>query len=356
MDFSSYITKHNCRKNKLLAVHAGESEADAWHTRRLLGIGGSEVAAVLGLDVLGNKTPFDVWRKKTGQDSSSFSNRFTEWGHILEDVVARHFADVTGFAVAKCNKHFSMKSAPWMVGNIDRLIIINGVKSGVLECKTTAFYNDKKFNKEAAWFVNGEFFDENKSGITDKNDIPLNYYLQCQHYMLVTGLHMSYLAVLIGGNDYRIFAVPFSEVDAKFIYNGLSVFWCRYVLDNAPPPPIESDFLQTFFQDDGATIVADTSTVDLCRQYAEINSQIAALNADKEEIKKKLVGAIGSAVSLVLPSGQKIASFKANNNTVVNTAAMSPAELETYSALLKKYTIKQPSENRTLRVNYKENE
>ena len=224
MDFSSYITKHNARKNALLANHAGESEADAWHTRRLLGIGGSEVAAVLGLDVLGNKTPFDVWRKKTGQDSSSFSNRFTEWGHILEDVVARHFADVTGFAVAKCNKHFSMKSAPWMVGNIDRLIIINGVKSGVLECKTTAFYNDKKFNKDAAWFVNGEFFDENKSGITDKNDIPLNYYLQCQHYMLVTGLHMCYLAVLIGGNDYRIFAVPFSETDAKFIYNGISVF------------------------------------------------------------------------------------------------------------------------------------
>lgn len=354
MDFSSYLEKHNTRKNAILALHAGESEANAWHTRRLLGIGGSEVASVLNLDMLGHKTPYDVWRKKTGQDSSNFSNRFTLWGHILEDVVARHFSDVTGFGVAKCNKHFSMKSAPWMVGNIDRAIIVNGKKSGVLECKTSSAYNDHKFNLDAAWYANDEFYSQNENGITDKSDIPLNYYLQCQHYMMVTGLHMCYLAVLIGGNDYRIFNVPFNESDAKYIYAACSEFWCKNILDGVPPEPTSGDYVKTFFQNDEATVVADSSTMEIVRAYADINAQISALEKQKDSIKSKLIDAIGCATSLVMPNGQKLATLKASNRSTVDVDAMDEQERQIYNELVSAYTVKKPSESRTLRVTFKE--
>lgn len=354
MDFSSYLDKHKTRKNAILALHAGESETNAWYTRRLLGVGGSEVASVLNLDMLGHKTPFDVWRKKTGQDNSNFSNRFTLWGHILEDIVARHFSDVTGFGVAKCNKHFSMKSAPWMVGNIDRAIIMDGKKCGVLECKTSSAYNDHKFNLDAAWYANDEFFDENKHGITDKSDIPLNYYLQCQHYMMVTGFHMCYLAVLIGGNDYRIFNVPFNETDAKYIYAGCSEFWCHNVLDGIPPEPTSADYVKTFFQNDEKTAVADSETLEIVRAYNDINAQISALDKQKDELKSKLITAIGSAASLVLPNGQKLATLKASNRSTVDVDAMDEQERQIYNELVSAYTVKKLSESRTLRVTYKE--
>lgn len=61
----NYIEKHRARKASILAAHSADTDAEAWHTRRLLGIGGSEVAAVLNLDALGHKTPLDIWRKKT---------------------------------------------------------------------------------------------------------------------------------------------------------------------------------------------------------------------------------------------------------------------------------------------------
>lgn len=350
---TSYIEKHRARKASILAAHSADTDAEAWHTRRLLGIGGSEVAAVLNLDALGHKTPLDIWRKKNGLDASNISNRFTLWGHKLEKTVADHFAEVTGMPVAVCTRHFSMKSAPWMVGNIDRAIMRDGKKWGVLECKTTAAWNDQKFNAEAAWYADGVFNPANESGITSKTDIPINYYLQCQHYMLVTGLHMCYLAVLIGGNDYRIFAIPFNESDVKFIYSRCSEFWCRNVLDNKQPEPTENDYIKSFLQTD-AEIVADASAMESVRLYLAINAQIKELDEQKENVKKNIINAFGINSSMVLPNGAKVGTLKFTNRSIVDVDAMTPDEREIYNNLIAKYTIKKPSEARTLRITYKE--
>ena len=350
---TSYLEKHRARKASILAAHSVDTDAEAWHTRRLLGIGGSEVAAVLNVDAIGHKTPLDIWRKKTGVDTSNFSNRFTLWGHILEKTVADHFAQVTGMPVAICSRHFSMKSAPWMVGNIDRAIMKNGKKWGVLECKTTAQWNEHKFNVDAAWYADGVFNPANESGITSATDIPLNYYLQCQHYMLVTGLHVCYLAVLIGGNDYRIFSVPFNESDAKAIYSRITNFWCKNVLDNVAPEPTADDYIKSFLQSDGE-IVADASALENVRAYIALNKQISDLEKLKNEIKPKIIESFGVNSSMVMPNGEKIGTLKASNRSVVNVDAMTETERKIYTDLVAKYTIKKPDEKRTLRITYKE--
>ncbi len=351
MTKTDYIEMHKTRKNRILMQHVNDTDVQSWHTRRLLGIGGSEVAAVLGLNPYGT-TPFDVWQEKTGRQHKEISNRFTLWGSILEDTVARHFAYVTGYAVAKCSRHFSLKSAPWLVGNVDRLITIDGVRSAVLECKTASAYSDSKFNKSAAWYADGEFFDDNAGGITSETDIPINYYLQCQHYMLVTGYHKCFLAVLIGGNDYRIFVVPFNESVSKFIYSKCSEFWCQNVLSDVPPEPKSSDYIKTFFQKENSVIVANDYVSALIATMKVNNDKIAELEHDNDLIKDEIVKYIATNEQLLDADGNKIATFKAQNRSEIDFDSMTESEKKictSYDEIIKKHTIKKQSEKRTLR-------
>lgn len=42
-----------------------------------------------------------------------------------------------------------------------------------------------------------------KAGERDGDNIPIEYLIQVQHYIHVTGYSYAFIAVLIGGNDYR---------------------------------------------------------------------------------------------------------------------------------------------------------
>ena len=327
VDFLLYryevFTFHEKRKLQIMMQHVNDDESEVWHTRRLLGIGGSEVSAVLGLDSFG-KTPFDVWMNKTGRKTDRFSNRFTKWGTILEDTVARHFAELTGFSVTRSNKHYSLESAPWLVGNVDRLVTINGSRSAVLECKTASAYSDSKFNKSAAWYSDEQFHDENMIGIQSETDVPLNYYFQCQHYMLVTGIHKCFLAALIGGNDFRIFVIPFNETVAKLIYS------------------------KCYFEEK-SVIIANQDVSMLIAKYKDLKKSIDNLETEQDEIKKKIIEFIGVNDELLDADGNKVATFRASSRSSLNVDAMSETERKTYEQLIAKYTIKKLDENRTLR-------
>ena len=343
----SDIELHEKRKLQIMMQHVNDDENAVWHTRRLLGIGGSEVSAVLGLDSFG-KTPFDVWMNKTGRKTDRFSNRFTKWGTILEDTVARHFADLTGFSVARSNKHYSLESAPWLVGNVDRLVTINGSRSAVLECKTASAYSDSKFNKSAAWYSDEQFHDENMIGIQSETDVPLNYYFQCQHYMLVTGIHKCFLAALIGGNDFRIFVIPFNETVAKLIYSKCSEFWCQNVLKDVAPQPTSNDFIKSYFEEK-SVIIANQDVSMLIAKYKDLKKSIDNLENEQDEIKKKIIEFIGVNDELLDADGNKVATFRASSRSSLNIDAMSETERKTYEQLVAKYTIKKLDENRTLR-------
>ena len=290
----SDIELHEKRKLQIMMQHVNDDENEVWHTRRLLGIGGSEVSAVLGLDAFG-KTPFDVWMNKTGRKTDRFSNRFTKWGTILEDTVARHFA-----------------------------------------------------NKSAAWYSDEQFHDENMIGIQSETDVPLNYYFQCQHYMLVTGIHKCFLAALIGGNDFRIFVIPFNETVAKLIYSKCSEFWCQNVLKDVAPQPTSNDFIKSYFEEK-SVIIANQDVSMLIAKYKDLKKSIDNLENEQDEIKKKIIEFIGVNDELLDADGNKVATFRASSRSSLNVDAMSETERKTYEQLVAKYTIKKLDENRTLR-------
>ena len=180
-----------------------------WLKERQCGIGGSDVGAILGVNKY--KTPFEVYLEKTepitdvGEQSES-----AYWGDQFEEVVAKEFEKRTGKKVRRDRKHYKHKYYPFMVANIDRRVV---GENAILECKT------------ANQFLANEWQDD---------EIPASYLLQVQHYLVVTGAEVGYIAVLIGGQKFVWKEVQRDEELIQMIIEAEKDFW-KMVQDKTPP-------------------------------------------------------------------------------------------------------------------------
>lgn len=168
----------------VILANTSEMSHEEWLAARRKGIGGSDAAAIAGLNKW--KSPVAVYLEKIGQaPEENVSSEAAYWGTVLEDVVAQEFSKRTGLKVRRRNAILQHPEHSFMLANVDRLIV--GEKAG-LECKTASEYLKEEWKDD---------------------EVPAQYLIQCQHYMAVTGYDAWWIAVLIGGN--------------KFIYKKLSV-------------------------------------------------------------------------------------------------------------------------------------
>ena len=181
-----------------------------------------------------------------------------------------------------------------MLANVDRLIV--GCKIG-LECKTTSAYN------KAEW---------------EDDNIPDAYYIQCQHYMAVTGYKSWYIAVLIGGNKFRYKEIKRDdELIAKLIELE-AAFW-QHVVNGTMPSTDGSDAcgnaLLTLYPDSNGeeVLLPDTAEI-LIREYESANSE------EKAAIERKK--AAQAALELMLGVNER----GRIGNRIVNWKSVKAAE------------------------------
>lgn len=193
-----------------------DMDREMWLQLRRKGIGGSDAAAIAGLSKW--KSPVAVYLEKIGQAPlEEAQSEAAHFGTILEDVVAQEFSRRTGLKVKRRYAILQHPDFPFMVANVDRLII--GERTG-LECKTASEY------------LKGEWEGE---------DIPAPYLLQCQHYMAVTGYSAWWIAVLIGGNKFVHKKVDRDEEIIQYLIQLESDFWNNHVIPQVPPMMDGSD-------------------------------------------------------------------------------------------------------------------
>lgn len=352
-----YLKKHLARKNMILASHKGESEVDAWHTRRLCGLGGSDIGAVMGI----NKylSPVELWEIKTMQATKEKEeNKYTHWGHILEETVAQEFARVTGMRVNKSARHFCSKELPFLVGNIDRFVSKNNngrwLRHAILECKTATEYSKGKFNEDAAWYSDGKFNEQNASGITGILDIPASYYLQCLHYMYITGVHTCYLAVLIGGSDYRIYVVPYNVTDVSAMLQYATNFWCNCVLDGNRPNLTQKDLYLPKYETAKVRVASsDDAVLGKIAEYKKLKEVKKLTEEQLEELEGSIIEYVGENSEVVDHFQNHLVSFKTGGKTGPNKAkmkALNPRLVKEYKALEDKCKEFIPFSKRTLKV------
>lgn len=245
---------------------------DEWLKLRSQYIGGSDAAAVVGLNNF--SSPYSLWAEKTGKIPGFAGNLATEVGTYLEEFVAKKFEAETGKKVRKANQSFFNSDYPWAIANIDREIV--GEDAG-LEIKTTDSLNLKKFK-------NGEY--------------PSNYYAQMVHYMAITGKQRWYLAVLIGNREFKWFTLERDEAEIEALMNAEADFW-EHVKNNTPPEvdgmTATTDTIQTVYADSNNDVIdlfGHRSDLD---QYISLSKQIKELEAMRDECANRVKAFMGEA-------------------------------------------------------------
>lgn len=257
-------------KAKIYAAKADMTQAE-WVESRKNGIGGSDAAAIAGLNPY--KSAYTVYADKLGLLPEQPDNERMRQGRDLEEYVARRFREDmdekgTPKKTKNCNYILQHPKYPWMLANVDRLIV--GENAG-LECKTTSVLNLRRFNGE---------------------NFPEEYYVQCMHYMAVTGAERWYLGVLILNQGYQTYTIERDEQEIESLIRLEERFWNENVLKQQEPDPDGSDRT-------GEAILslypsADESEIDLSlydddiERYMALGAEIKDRERKQQEIKQRI--------------------------------------------------------------------
>ena len=278
-----------------------------WLKERKKGIGGSDVACVLGLNKY--KSAFALYNEKKSEELEDFDNEAMRVGRDLEEYVASRFTELSGIKVRHENAILINEDFPFIRANVDRLCV--GVKAG-LECKTASTWNAKNFGK-------GEF--------------PVNYYAQCVAYMAVTGLPDWYLAVLVMGKEFKVYkltrdkdcdcpewcecAVYVSDDEIESLVSACRDFWCEHIEKNVPPAVFNSnddEAISSACNPDSGQEIDMTGYLDKLTELTDLKRQIDELTAQKKQLEgeiKMFMGDCGKGYA----DGYKVSFTKQSRTT-----------------------------------------
>lgn len=261
-----------------------------WLEDRRKGIGGSDVATILGLNKY--KSVYQLWLEKTDQiEVTSAQSEAAYWGNTLEEVVAEEFSKRTGKKVRRRNKVFEHSKYPFLRANIDRDIV---GENAVLECKTANQYLANEW---------------------DEDEIPIQYICQVQHYMNVLNLDYVYFAVLIGGQKFIWKKMERDQELIDMITEKLVEFWTENV-EKGIEPAIDglkatSDFLTQRYLD------TEDNQTELNAAFDENIANLARLKGDKKIIEENIMllenelkQALGKAEATIGITPNNIVSWK----------------------------------------------
>jgi putative phage-type endonuclease len=285
-----------------------------WLQTRAKYLGGSDCAAALGLNPW--KSAYDLWVEKVSGVSEPVDNEAVYWGTVLEDVVAKDFEKRTGKKVHRVNQMIVSEQHPFMAANIDRKIT---GEDALLECKTTNAFNSSDW----------------------KDNVPEAYYMQVLHYLAVTGYSVAYIAVLIGGQQYKQFEIKRDEAKIKKLIELERAFWQR--VENEEPPDIDraTNVIDLQYPDsNGETVMIED--LDTVERYIELGEQIKELKKEREFMQTLIKAEMKD--NEVGMAGNYIVNWKSSSRKSFDTTRFKKEQKELYEEYVKE------SSTRTMRI------
>lgn len=267
-----------------------------WLRWRQKGIGGSEAAAIAGLNPW--QTPFKVYMNKIEeiQEDDQEDNERMRVGRDLEDYVATRFYEATGKKVRRNNFLLQHPEHEFMFANLDRMVV---GENAFLECKTTNSYAKKDWEE----------------------GIPLHYEIQCLHYMAVTGATHCYIAVLIGNEQFVWKEIKRNEEVIQNLIQIEKRFWEEHILTQTPPDPDGTDEYSQLLRDKYNATNADLAIelsngfVEKLERHDTVKSLIDDLSTEKKQIEQEIQVAMQD-VEVATLNDRKITWKLQSRNTV----------------------------------------
>lgn len=286
-----------------LLLPAGAPE-NVWRAVRQQGAGGSDVAAILGMDP--HRGPLHVWLEKTGQarpERDARLERSARRGHRLEGLVAEFFAEETGLTVLDSPGTLQHVDHPHWIANPDRLTVPHGGAHrddlGVLECKSRTW----RSARSEGW--NGD-------------EAPDRPAIQTHWYVTVTGYQYGHVAGLID-DDLVWFRLERDEELCGLLADAVDRFWHDHVVAGVPPEPDGShattDLLARLWEarPEAVAEVDPAATAELVTQRRALKDRIAGLSDELAAVENRMKAQLGDA-EIAVHLGRELYSWKANGN------------------------------------------
>jgi putative phage-type endonuclease len=274
-----------------------------WLRERKNYLGGSDLGAIAGLNPY--RTALDVYLDKTSDDIAEDTNSAMRWGTLLEDVIAKEYAQVTGYDVEVEPNTIYHPKYKFLGANIDRWVdrwVNNGTH--ILECKTAGFTKAKQW------------------GDSGTDQIPESYLIQVAYYAAICDVPKVDIAVLIGGQDFRIYTYERNrELEDKLIKIACN-FWYNQIEKRIPPKCVNTkDTFNLFPQSNYHEIVAESNILDKWEQLKAAKEEESRIQTTIEKSKTDIQEFMRDYDVLIDNQGNVIATWK-------NTAPKSLVDLK----------------------------
>lgn len=303
-------------------TNTADMSRDLWLRFRRKGLGGSDIGALMGFNKW--KSPMDIYLDKIGglpdQDETSEAAYF---GNRLESFVAEEFTLRTGLKVRKNNFLLQHDEHPFLLANVDRVIVASGEDGpGILECKTASEYLKDSWNEE---------------------EIPPSYLLQLQHYLGVTGYKYGYIAALIGGNKFFCKRIERDDELIDLMISKASDFWNNHVIPQNPPEwdgsAASSDLLTKIYPEGiSDTTLLPPTAEDYIREFEKAKENEKFWKVEKDNYANKLKGILGECDTGL--AGERKVIWKNQSRSSVDTKRLKEELPEIHEQYLKTSTFR----------------
>lgn len=253
-----------------------------WLAARRTGIGGSDIASILGANPW--KGALAVWADKTGKVEDHEAGEAALWGSKIEPLILEHFGQVTGRKVQRAQKLLRSRKWPFLLATLDgeQWDAARGDAIGCIEIKVTSL--------EDRW-----------------EDGPPQYVVaQIQQQLAVTDREWTSVAALFNGRTFWHQDFGRDEQMISEIVERGAEFWGRVELEEAPEATAgDKNTLAALYPKAQEGLV-----VELGADFVSLDEEIQKLKGAKKEIdlalsaaENKLRQAIGEAAVAKLPNG-----------------------------------------------------
>lgn len=262
---------------------------DEWLAQRRLGIGGSDVAALVGASPW--ISPTSLYLEKIGQplpndlDESGPVN----FGNDFEDTVRKKFAEThPDLIVRKVNAILQNKNKPWLQVSLDGEVYENK-EWGILEIKCPG--------SVAKW----------------NDGIPPHYIAQAMYYMHNTKRKFCWFAVFFRDTcEYKWYRIDYDPDMGQALEDAANNFWLNHVQKQIPPTatfgaPDEAAALTQLHAKPSANFLHaedDVNIADIVSAWEKAKADEDAASKEKTRLANYLMQLIGDNKGLILSNAR----------------------------------------------------
>lgn len=263
-------------------------------------LGGTDVAAILGLSPF--RSPYDVWLDKSGlnDDRDRSGNERTQWGKRLERVIAEAYTETTGRPHEWLDRTFGHPKFEHGCWTPDALLTQD---NGGLDAKTCGPDQGRNWGDPQI----------------EPDSVPDYIATQAHWYMSASEREFWDIALLVGGSDLRIYRIPRDREIEGVILDEARQWWAKHITEGVPPemtctPATEAYLKRRFPRGSGTLRVPNGNEAAIIEQFLEAREWKHDAETAYGDAEVRLKAAIGDDDGFSFSGGR--ITFKRTKDTV----------------------------------------